>query len=121
MNAYRIDMDDIRKWTAIMKKAQGMKFAEDESADSGDGDASIDRFEAKIAADPKARALVEGGGLSPREFAVITMTMLQSALIEAAAAQGANADSLTRATGLIPDNVRFIREHQKEIAALEAK
>ena len=118
MNAYRINMDDIRKWSAIMKKGEGKNLAKGET---DGGEMTIDKFEASLDADPRARALIEAGGLDVHDFAVITMTMVQGALIDFAVAQGANGDSIARSAGLSLDNVRFIREHQKEITALQAK
>lgn len=117
MNDYRLNMDDIRKWSAIMTKAQGMKFADNDAG----SEPSIDQFQAALDADPKARALIESGGLDTHEFSVITMTMMQSALLEMATAQGANGDSLARSMGITLDNVRFVREHRKEIEALSGK
>ncbi len=121
INSYRLTMDDVRKWTTIKKKADAMKI--EASDDDGDGDDSnddsLDGFERKLNASPKLRALIESEGLDTREFAVITWTFIQAGFIQMAVDQGASMDSLAHAANVNVENLRFLKQHEKEIDALK--
>ena len=121
INSYRLTMDDVRKWSAIKKKADAMKIEAKDTASNGadDDDDSLDGFEAKINATPKLKALVESEGMDPRDFAVVTWTMIQAAFIQMAVDQGASLDSLAKDKDVNVENLKFLKAHQQEIDALQ--
>lgn len=121
INSYRLTMDDVRKWSAIKKKADAMKLEAKDTASNGadDDDDSLDGFEAKINATPKLKALVESEGMDPRDFAVVTWTMIQAAFIQMAVDQGASLDSLAKDKDVNVENLKFLKAHAQEIDALQ--
>lgn len=121
INSYRLTMDDVRKWSAIKKKADAMKIEAKDTASNGadDDDDSLDGFEAKINATPKLKALIEGEGMDTRDFAVVTWTMIQAAFIQMAVDQGASLDSLAKDKDVNVENLKFLKAHAQEIDALQ--
>jgi hypothetical protein len=121
INSYRLTMDDVRKWSAIKKKADAMKIEAKDTASNGadDDDDSLDGFEAKINATPKLKALIESEGMDPRDFAVVTWTMIQAAFIQMAVDQGASLDSLAKDKDINVENLKFLKAHEQEIDALQ--
>lgn len=118
VNSYRLTMDDVRKWSAIMKKAEAMKVNMKDEEDRSGGDETLDGLEAKINATPKLRDLVRAEGMDTRDFAVITWTMIQAAFIQGALDQGVPMDSLAKDKDINVENVKFLKLHEKEIDAL---
>ena len=120
INSYRLTMDDVRKWSAIKKKADAMKLeAKDTASNGADDDDSLDGFEAKINATPKLKALIESEGMDTRDFAVVTWTMIQAAFIQMAVDQGASLDSLAKDKDVNVENLKFLKAHAQEIDALQ--
>lgn len=120
INSYRLTMDDVRKWSAIKKKADAMKLeAKDTASNGADDDDSLDGFEAKINATPKLKALIESEGMDTRDFAVVTWTMIQAAFIQMAVDQGASLDSLAKDKDVNVENLKFLKAHEQEIDALQ--
>lgn len=93
----------------------------------GDPEQGIDDMARKIAAQPVMAAAVRDAGLTPREYALLIMSMVQSGMAGAVMKMRpeANQDSLAREMKANPANVRFMMEHEAEIrqkqAALEAE
>ena len=126
--SYRLTMEKIDRYYAAQRnvatRMQAMSPAERaalDSTDSGDNDdQSLDGIAAKIERVPVMAAAVREAGLSPREFATITMAMLQSAMAASVLQMrpNDNADSLVREMKANMDNIRFMRENE---AALKQK
>jgi TolA-binding protein len=89
---------------------------EDDSAASGDNE-SLAGMEATIKKMPQAMAILSREGLTPREYTLCTMALLQAAMIEGFS-QG-KADLTNLPAGVNPDNVRFVRENKAELEALQ--
>ncbi|GLC24807.1 hypothetical protein [Roseisolibacter agri] len=127
VQSYKLTMDKIDRLYAAQRamavRAKAMSPAERAALDSADGgdddndDQSLDGIAAKIERVPAMAAAVREAGLSPREFATISMAMLQSAMAGSVLQMRPkdNADSLVREMKANMDNVRFMREHEAEI------
>ena len=104
----------------VAVRVQAMSPAERaaiDSTDEGNDDQSLDGIARKIERVPAMAAAVRDAGLSPREFATITMAMVQSAMAAGVLQMRPkdNADSLVREMKANVENVRFIREHEAEL------
>lgn len=89
---------------------------EDDAADVNDNESLAD-MEASIKKMPQAMAILSREGLTPREYTLCMMALLQAAMIEGFS-QG-KADLTNLPAGVNPDNVRFVRENKAELEALQ--
>ncbi|MGZ8868826.1 MAG: hypothetical protein ACXW2P_10815 [Thermoanaerobaculia bacterium] len=87
-----------------------------DSRDTKDNQTLAD-MEASIRKEPRAMAILTREGLTPREFTLCTMALLQAAMVEGFS-QG-KADLTKLPAGINPDNVRFVRENKAELEALQ--
>lgn len=124
INSYRLTMDDVRKFAAIKAKGDklNLKSNDDSESRSDDGDAkddeSLDGLARKFERNPRLKALIESEGMDTRRFAVVTWTFIQAGFIQMAVDQGANLDSLAKAENVNVENLKFLKAHEKEVAAL---
>lgn len=65
-----------------------------------------------------ARKIIQDAGLDVREFALIGLTLLQAWGGQMQIQSGANPDSLARAAGINPANLRFAKQHEAELRQL---
>src|SRR5688572_6383533 len=134
--SYRLTMDKFDKYYAaqrnIMLKAKGMsaadKAAMEARSDARDNNnANMDDMVRNIESEPVMKEAIREAGMSPREFAMFTMAMMQSAMAAGVAKMrpNDNQDSLIRAMQANPENVKFMVENEATIAskqkALEAE
>ena len=118
INSYRLTMDDVRKYAAIKAKADKLHLkAKDDDSDSKD-DESLDGLARKLDRSPQLKALIESEGMDTRQFAVVTWTFIQAGFIQMAVDQGASLDSLAKAENVNVENLKFLKAHEKEVAAL---
>ena len=126
LSEYELSMDKIDRYIEVQrslaKRAAAMSPAEREAMKekyAGDDNAngSIDDMARNIAEVPEWNAAVREAGLSPREFALITMSMMQSAMAASVLKMRPNddQDSLAREMKVNPENIKFYREHEAEI------
>lgn len=126
LGAYRLSMDKYDKYLAaqrnIMKKAQALSPSERQAMEArGDSrskaDGSLDDMVRNVESEPMMVAAVREAGLSPREFTMITMSMMQSAMAAGVVKMRPkdNRDSLIRAMKASPENVSFMSENEAEI------
>ena len=59
--------------------------------------------------------------MDTRQFAVVTWTFIQAGFIQMAVDEGANLDSLAKAENVNVENLKFLKAHEKEVAALGLK
>lgn len=125
INDYRLTMDDVRKFAAIRAKADKMHIKAKDDARDSDGDSkddeTLDGMARKFDRDPRIKALIESEGMDTRHFAVLTWTFIQAGFIQMAVDQGANLDSLAKAENVNVENLKFLKAHEKEVAALGLK
>ena len=120
--SYRLTMERIDRYYAAQRnvalKVQAMSPAEraamDSVEDTNDGSASLDDIARKIERTPVMAAAVREAGLSPREFATITVAMMQAAMASSVLQMRPkdNQDSLVREMKASMENIRFLREHE---------
>lgn len=124
INSYRLTMDDVRKFAAVKAKGDKLNLkSNDDGNDAGDSkdDDSLDGLARKFERNPQLKALIESEGMDTRQFAVVTWTFIQAGFIQMAVDQGANLDSLAKAENVNVENLKFLKAHEKEVAALGLK
>jgi len=127
ISSYRLTMDKMDKFYAAQRnlavKMKAMSPAEREAmerkADGEDasGNQSLDELARKIESTPPMRDALREAGLSPREYAVLAMSAMQSGMAAAVIKMRPNdpADSLAREMKANMDNIRFMQEHEAEL------
>lgn len=123
---YRLTMDDLRRWTQANTQLNQFATANPDVVAALEGERntnltaaqSVTALQQRIERLPEARAIVDSAGLDPHSYALITLVIVQVQRAEAAARQGLNLDRVAAELGVSPDNIRFVREHQAEIAQL---
>lgn len=88
----------------------------DDAKDTNDNQTLAD-MEASIKKMPQAVAILAREGVTPREYTLCMMALLQAAMVEGFS-QG-KADLTKLPAGVNPDNVRFVRENKAELEALQ--
>lgn len=122
---YRLTMPKIDQWLQVQRNAAKAMAAmspaeraeyrarEDQADDEKDADDMVRRIEG----DPLMSKAVRDAGLTTREFALITMSVIQSGMAAAVLEMrpNDNQDSLVREMKANMENVRFMREHKDEM------
>ena len=125
LSRYQLTMAKIRQLAAAQENME--RFAQQhpelargaDTASSDLSDLSLDDIEAQVERFPAGRKAVEDAGLSAREYALITVALFQASLGQILVQQGANPDSVAREGGIHPSNLRFVKEHEAELAKLK--
>lgn len=106
---------------ARLEKLQEREEALDREIEAAEGPGNADTIAdlaARVDARPEAKAALAAEGLTSREFAMTFMALLQAAMIKGFS-QG-KVDLAKLPPGVNPDNIRFVEENEKELAALQA-
>ena len=123
---YRLSMDKIDKYLAAQRnmaqKAKDLTPAqraamEQRNENDGDPNQSLDEMVRRIEKEPMMVDAIKDAGLSPREFTMITISMMQTAMAAGVAKMrpNDNQDSLIREMKANPDNIKFYNENEAEI------
>ncbi|HEU4697541.1 MAG TPA: hypothetical protein VFS40_00015 [Gemmatimonadales bacterium] len=124
---YRLSMAKVDQWYAaqrnIAQKLKAMSPAQRAAMDSAlsmdasDPNAGLDDLANRIASQPMMRDAVKDAGLSPKEYATLTMSLVQSGMAAGVLKMRPkdNQDSLVREMKANPENVRFMQEHEAEL------
>ena len=126
VTSYRLSMDKIDKYIAAQRnmaaKMKSMTPAERAAVkarneNSNDPNASLDDMARNIEREPVMNDAIRSAGLSAREFALVTISMMQTAMASSVLQMRPkdNQDSLVREMKANPDNIKFYREHEAEI------
>lgn len=123
---YELTMESLRRWADANRSLERAAAAdprleealEPPQAEGQDVDASVAIMTETIEGVPEAKNAIEEAGLSPREYVVIGWTMLQSGMAGLALRAGGDTAEVAREMGIDPANLRFLAEHEAEIAAL---
>ena len=125
ISKYRLSMDKIDKYIQSQRnlaaKLQSMTPAERQAlkdrGEAGDANASVDEMAAKIEKEPVMVDAIRAAGLSPREYIMITLSMMQTAMAASVAQMrpNDNQDSLIREMKANPENIKWYNEHAAEI------
>jgi hypothetical protein len=123
---YKLSMEKVDKFYAAqhnmatafrnMSPAERQLLESDSTDDSG---GSLDKMARNFEKVPAVRDAIEDAGLSTREFAVLTMSMIQTGMAASILEMrpNDNQDSLVREMQANMDNIKFYREHKAEIDA----
>lgn len=123
---YRLSMDKIDKYIAAQKnigaKAASMTPAQREALqarndDSSDPNATLNDMVARIEKEPMMVSAIRDAGLSPREFTMITISMMQTGMAAAVLKMrpSDNQDSLIREMKANAENIKFYNANEAEI------
>ena len=128
---YELSMDQIDKFYAaqrnIMLKAKALSPAERERMEAkgeiNNNDASIDDMVRKVEDNALTRDAVRDAGLSPREYTMVTMALMQASMGAAVMKMRPkdNQDSLAREMKANPANIRFVMQNEKALGEKQAK
>jgi hypothetical protein len=122
LSRYQLTMADVRKFAAVnaelAKHPKREQEESDEDDEGNDDDESLDDMAARIESVPEARQALAAAGLSARQYAVITMALLQASLAQFAVEQGADPAKIAREASVHPANIRFVKEHKAELEQL---
>jgi hypothetical protein len=124
LSRYQLTLTEVRKYAAANANlAKHPKVAEDEDAegDSEDdtNDESLDGMAARIGKIPEARKAIESAGLTVRQYAVITMALIQASMAQFAVDSGADPAKVARDAGVNPANIKFVKEHKAELQKMQ--
>ena len=106
-------LDKLREREEALEEAMNR---DDGSPDSNNNQTLAD-MEASIKKMPQAVAILAREGITPREYTLCMMALLQAAMVEGFS-QG-KADLTKLPAGVNPENVRFVRENKAELEALQ--
>lgn len=127
ISSYRLTMDKVDRWmnaqrsmarqVAALSPAEREAFKARQEQKDDASDADMDEMVQRIESEPMMKAAVRDAGLSPREFTLLTMSMIQTGMATAVLDMrpNDNQDSLARAMKANMDNIRFMRENQAEL------
>jgi hypothetical protein len=132
--SYRLTMDAFEEYMAaqrnILTKASSMSPAEREAArarSTGSSTAgTLDDMVRNIEREPMMSAAVREAGLTPRDFTLVGMAIMQSGMVAGVLKQrpNENQDSLIRVMKANAENVKFVMANEPELTrkqkALEA-
>lgn len=120
LSRYQLTMADLRKLgvahQSLKRVAQQHPNLVERAEDEQSGEKSLDETQAEIERVPQLRKAIEDAGLSVRKYAVINLALMQASAANMLVQQGAKPDSIAREIGTHPENIRFMREHEAEIA-----
>lgn len=120
---YRLTMDAVRRYYQAqrnvfeaMREDPGLSDRlEDLDADV----ATLDEMQARYASVPELRDAIEEAGFTPREFSVLTWSLVQASIAQGAVEMGVSRDSVVANTGVRRANLDFVQEHQAEIERMQ--
>ena len=125
ISKYKLSMDKIDKYIQSQRnlaaKLKSMTPAERQAlkdrGEASDANASLDDMTAKIEKEPVMVDAIRAAGLSPREYIMITLSMMQTAMAASVAQMrpNDNQDSLIREMKANPENIKWYNEHAAEI------
>ncbi|HEU4587474.1 MAG TPA: hypothetical protein VFS11_02430 [Gemmatimonadales bacterium] len=119
---YRLRMDKVERFfdanLRLAAAAKGMDSTE--GPDLSDANQSLDEMEAAIARHPQMSAAIRAAGLSPREYAVLSLAYLQAAMAGSIAAQQQLDDqAAAEQMQANAENIRFVREHKADLERMQ--
>jgi hypothetical protein len=120
---YRLTMDKVDRYfdaqLAIARRVKDLSPEERAPLEEmgSSADASLDDMARRLESHPAMRDGLREANLSPREFATMTMAMVQAGMAASVLQMrpNDNQDSLAREMKASMDNIRFMRENEAEI------
>ena len=118
MRDYKLSMDVIQRYVVAVKKAGTDAAAKSCFEKNSPGDApSLDAGEKLIAACPAAVADLKSAGLKPREFLIITASLIGDVM---AVGMKKNGTIKEYPPSISPENVAFIEQNYDKLQAMLA-
>ncbi|MDQ3420657.1 MAG: hypothetical protein M3541_18110 [Acidobacteriota bacterium] len=108
--------DKLQERIDALEREADEKDAKDDGSSANNAKSLAD-MEAAIKKHPAAMSALAREGLSPRDYALTTMALLQASMIEGFS-QG-KVDMKNLPPGVNPDNILFVREHKVELEAMQ--
>lgn len=99
------------------KKEQAEEALDDQGVNMNDVK-TLDDMEAKITKFPPMARALNAAGLSPREFSKMTMMMMMAGMVASFQKSGMLKEMPQELKEIHPDNVKFMIDHEAEIAAM---
>ena len=124
---YRLTMDKVDQYYAaqrnMMVAMKDMSPAEREALELENDNPSLDDMARSFESHPALAAAMRDAGLTGREFATITMSMVQSGMAAMALQMRPNddQDSLAREMQANMANIKFMQENQAELERKQAE
>ena len=123
---YRLTMDKVDKYMAAQRnlalRMKDMSPAEREAMkarmdNGGDQNESLEQMVSRIEGEAALNGAVRDAGLSAREYVLVTVSMMQSAMAAGVLKMRPkdNQDSLVREMKANPANVRFMQQNEAEL------
>ncbi|WP_133478499.1 hypothetical protein [Cognatilysobacter segetis] len=111
-----LDMGKVKSWIEAQKNLAAAEKG-DPSLDAAQNISEEDgpKYIARLEASPKIRAAIEAAGLSVRDYANITETLIGAMMAQGAVEAG---QLKTIPDGIDPASVEFVKQHGAEIQAL---
>lgn len=109
---------ELARLETLRERRDALEQEGDDATDLGTAE-SISDMEARLKTFPAASRILAAQGLAPREFAKIILALFQASLIQGLS-QG-KVDFAKLPAGVNPDNIRFVQQNEKELAALQAQ
>jgi hypothetical protein len=126
VTSYRLSMDKVDKYMAAQRnvavRMKDMTPAERDAVKArmesgGDQNESLDQMVRRIEGEPTLNGAIRDAGLSAREYTLLTVSMMQSAMAAGVLKMRPkeNQDSLVKEMKANPENVRFIQQNEAEL------
>jgi len=121
---YQLRMDEVERWYQAQRNVHEVLRKNPALSNQLEGDAddpSLDELEARFGKAPEVRRAIEKAGLEVRDFVVVTFTLAQAGVANAAVETGASRDSILARTGVEPANLDFVREHKATLERMQGE
>lgn len=108
--------DKLQEGIDALEREADEKDAKDDGSPANNAK-SLAEMEAAVKKHPAAMSALAREGLSPRDYALTTMALLQASMIEGFS-QG-KVDTKNLPPGVNPENILFVREHKAELESMQ--
>jgi hypothetical protein len=112
--AYTLTEANLAKYSAATRKLAALPEDADACDDDDTESVSLDQMAARLDAVPGAKAALQSAGMTSREYALFSMSLLQNGLAAWAASQPGGA----LPPGVSKANIDFLKKHDAEIKQL---
>jgi hypothetical protein len=124
MSKYKLTMDAVRKFKKAdenldeVKKKYPEKVEELENENEDATEGGLDELERILESFAPARTAIENAGLNAREYVTIVYVLMMASMTHMAISAGANPQEVMKSSDVLPANVEFVKQHEKELEAL---
>jgi hypothetical protein len=125
MSRYKLTMEAVKKFKKAdanldrVKEKYPEKVAELEAENENVEEGGLDEIERVFESFAPARAALEDAGLNAREYVTIVYVLMMASMTHMAISAGANPQEVMKSSDVLPANVEFVKQHEKELEALD--